>query len=98
MSKIDVSCMDFMHGLLSMSPFFARNVDATLLLLNSNTMISMLCPHKIEFTNRVVYSTRHAILRFTHNMKESVYVIMIKISECQVQLIMLCTVHSRQSK
>ena len=59
-----------------------RNEDDTLLLFNSDSMISMLRPHKIEFTNRVVYSTLYAILRFTLNIKESVYLIMIKFSEC----------------
>ena len=98
MSKIDGSCMDFIYGLLSMSPFFVKNIDANLLLLNSNTMIRKLRPHKIEFTNRVVCSTLHAILRFTLNIKESVYLIMIKISKCSLQLIMLYTIHSRQSK
>ena len=95
MSKIDGSCMDFIYGLLSMSPFFVKNIDANLLLLNSNTMIGMVRSHKIEFTNRVVCSTLHANLRFIQNIKESVYLFMIKFPTCQLQMIVLHTVYSR---
>ena len=82
MSKIDFSRIDFIHGLLRMRPFFVRNADDTLFLLNSKTMISMLRPHNIEFANRVIYSTRHAMLTFTHNIEESNFIIMINFPKC----------------